>query len=266
MTTDHIPHPVQDFYGFSVMPFGKDFEVISAFRSPALEDAVSMLKLGIQTEDLLLLTGPIGGGKSVALRVFQTGLDLNRYTPVFLRGMGLSARDLVKSILQGLLVEPPFQPARAKALFFKTVSDLGRKPVIVIDDAQELASDALLSLKTLASFDGDSKSRVTFVLCGQPELKDILKYSRFASIQQRIRLWLDFSGLSLEQTCRYIDHCLAVAGRPSTLFSDSAKSEIHKRSQGIPRRVNRICLRSLFDGAARRIGVVDASNLLFDDD
>ena len=266
MTTQNTPHPVQDFYGFLTMPFGKDFEVAHTFRSPALDNAVSMFCLGIETEDLLLLTGPIGGGKSVALRVFQSGLDLNRYVPVFLRGMGLSARDLVNAILRGLLVEPPFNRANAKALFFKTVTEFGRKPIIIIDDAQEMSPDALLSLKTLASFDGDSKSRVTFILCGQPELRDMLKYSRFASIQQRIRLWLEFSGMSLEETCRYIDHCVARAGRPSALFSDSAKSEIHKRSQGIPRRVNRICLRSLFDGAARKIAVIDASNLLFDED
>lgn len=266
MTTLNTPHPVQDFYGFQTMPFGKDFDVAHTFRSPALDNAVSMFSLGIETEDILLLTGPIGGGKSVALRVFQSGLDLNRYVPVFLRGMGLSARDLVNAILRGLLVEPPFNRANAKALFFKTATEFGRKPVIIIDDAQEMSADALLSLKTLASFDGDSKSKVTFILCGQPELRDILKYSRFASIQQRIRLYLEFSGMGLEETCRYIDHGVARAGRPSALFSDSAKSEIHKRSQGIPRRVNRICLRSLFDGAARKIAVIDASNLLFDED
>lgn len=266
MTSTHIAHPVQEFYGFTAMPFGKDFEVAHAFRSPSLDNAVSMFNLGIETEDILLLTGPIGGGKSVALRVFQSGLDLNRYVPVFLRGMGLSARDLVGSILRGLLVEPPFNQAAAKALFFKTVTDFGRKPVIIIDDAQEMSANALLSLKTLASFDGDSKSKVTFILCGQPELRDILKYSRFASIQQRIRLWLEFSGMSLEETCRYIDHSVTRSGRASPLFSDSAKGEIHKRSQGIPRRVNRICLRSLFDSAARKVAVVDASNLLFDED
>ncbi len=259
-------HPVQDFYGFSRMPFGKDIEVASAFRSPSLENAVSMLGLGIHTEDILLLTGPIGGGKSVALRVFQAGLDLNRYHPVFLRGLGLSARDLVKSVLQGLLVEPPFGQAQANTLFFKTVTEFGRKPVILINDAQELSSGALLSLKTLASFEGDSKSRVTFILCGQPELRDILKYSRFASIQPRIRLWMEFTGMGLEESCRYIDHGVQAAGRPSPLFSDSAKSEIHKRSQGVPRRVNRICLRSLFEGAARKVAVIDASNLMFDDD
>ena len=67
MTTQNTPHPVQDFYGFLTMPFGKDFEVAHTFRSPALDNAVSMFCLGIETEDLLLLTGPIGGGKSVAL-------------------------------------------------------------------------------------------------------------------------------------------------------------------------------------------------------
>ena len=258
-------HPVMHFYGFSRMPFGKEFDSADAFTSPSFADSVAMLALGVESEDILLVSGPIGSGKSVALRSFIAALDPNRFAPVYIRGLGLSASDLVKSILLALLVEPPFNPTKARSLYFKSVAEHPRKPVIVIDDAQDMKEPALLSVKNLVNFNSDSLSKITFVLCGQPELKETLRYSRLASVNQRIRHWVEFSGLSLPDTCGYIDHAVTYAGRPTALFSDSAKAEIHKRSLGIPRRINRICLRTLFEGAARNRLIIDESCVVSDE-
>ena len=126
-------HPVMNFYGFVRMPFDKDFEIGKAFASPSLSNAVAMLALGVESEDILLVSGPIGSGKSVALRSFIAALDPNRFAPIYLRGLGLSAADLVKSVLLSLLVEPPYNYAKARALYFKSVTELSHKPVVVID-------------------------------------------------------------------------------------------------------------------------------------
>lgn len=259
-------HPIKDFYGFSRMPFDKDFAAENAFRSPSLSGAVAMCALGVESEDILLLTGAIGSGKSVAVRSFMAALDPNRFTPVYLRGHGLSANDLPKLILQSLLVEPPWNPAKARSSYFKTVAESARKPVIVIDDAQDLKESALLSVKALVNFNSDSKNKITFILCGQQELKDILRYARFAALYQRIRLWCEFAALSLPNTCAYIDHQLTCAGRPSPLFSDNAKAEIHRRSSGFPRRINRVCIRSIFEAAARKLNIIDDGDVLYDSD
>jgi len=264
MTT--IPaHPVMNFYGFVRMPFDKDFESPDAFQSPSLANTVAMLAFGVESEDILLVSGPIGSGKSVAVRSFITALDPNRFAPIYLRGLGLSASDLVKSVLLSLLIEPPYNYAKARSLYFKSVAEHSHKPVVIIDDAQDMKESALLSVKNLVNFNSDSKSRITFVLCGQPELKETLRYSRLASVHQRIRHWVEFSSLSLKDTCEYIDHAITRAGRPSPVFSDNAKAEIHKRSLGIPRRINRVCLRTLFEGAAQSRAIIDGSDVVSDE-
>lgn len=265
MTTTTSVHPVMNFYGFLRMPFDKDFESSQAFGSPSLTNAVAMLSLGVECEDILLVSGPIGSGKSVALRSFIAALDPNRYSPIYLRGLGLSAADLVKLILLSLLVDPPYNYAKARALYFKSIAEHPRKPVVIIDDAQDMKESALLSVKNLVNFNSDSKSRITFILCGQPELKETLRYSRLASVHQRIRHWVDFSGLSLKDSCSYIDHAITIAGRPSPLFSDNAKAEIHKRSLGVPRRINRVCLRTLFEGAAQQRSIIDEADVVSDE-
>jgi type II secretory pathway predicted ATPase ExeA len=59
------------------------------------------------------------------------------------------------------------------------VPQLSKKPAIFIDDVQEVHESALLALKSMVNFGSDSENRITFIVCGQPEPKAILKYSRF---------------------------------------------------------------------------------------
>jgi MSHA biogenesis protein MshM len=107
----------------------------------------------------------------------------------------------------------------------------------------------------------DSKNRITFVLVGQPELREKLSYALFASIRQRIKLNIALKGLSLEETCAYIDHHLKICGRPHSIFSDNAKGEIFKRSEGVARVINRICFKALIIGAIEKLDVIDSKDV-----
>jgi MSHA biogenesis protein MshM len=243
------------------MPFSKNIAASEIFSSRALADAATMLELGVETEDILLLTGPIGCGKSVALRHFISALDPNMYLPLYLTGNINSSAELYKRILTGLLIEPPFSPAKAKALYFKTITELSKKPVVIIDDAQDVRDAALLDIKSMINFDQDSKNRITFILAGQPELREKLSYALFASIRQRIKLNIALKGMGLEETCAYIEHNLKICGRPHAIFSDNAKSEIFKRSEGLARVINRICFKALIIGAIEKLDVIDSKDI-----
>ena len=102
---------VLTFFGFSRLPFGKHLSPADAFASRAQQEALSRLSFGVADEDLLLLSGPIGCGKSVALAAFVAALDGNRYSPLYVRGSGRSAAGLVKAVLEGLKT-PPSSPAK----------------------------------------------------------------------------------------------------------------------------------------------------------
>lgn len=252
---------VLDFYGLSTMPFSKDIPVPRIFLSRALEDAQSMLEMGVVTEDILLISGPIGCGKSVALRYFIDSLDTNAYQPVYLAGNINSPSEFYKRILSSLLVEPPFSPVKAKAVYFKTISGMTRKPVVIVDDAQDMRDGAMLCVKDMVNFECDSKNRITFVLAGQSELKHRISLTTFMAIQQRIKLDIVLKCLTLEETCAYIDHSLKISGRPSTVFSDNAKSEIFKKSDGVARRINRICFKALLWGAINVKEIIDSADI-----
>lgn len=256
---------VLDFFGFSRLPFSKSLAPKQAFTANSYTEAYARLEYGIANEDFLLLTGPIGVGKSVVLGALIHGLDTNTYTPIYVRGNNLGEGELYKAILTALDRDPPRYTQPAKRMFFAVVSELSRKPIAIIDDAQGVKDSALLSLKSLANFGSDSQSKITFILSGQPELKARLKLAQFLPLKQRIRLFYHMKPMSLEETCRYIDHHTRIAGNPNPLFSDAAKADIYRRADGIPRIVNTICYRSIVNATVKKLNVIDSSDLYLED-
>ena len=192
-------------------------------------------------------------------------MDGNRYTPLYIRGSGLSASGLVKAVLEGLKIDPPFFSGQASQLFFKTVPELNKKPVVIIDDAQDLAPTALTAIKSMVDFHFDSRTAITFVLAGQPELRELLKYTAFAAVRQRIRISYHMPALTLQETCHYIDHHTTRCGRPASIFADDAKADIHRHAGGLPRLVNALCYRSILHAAVNDIRIIDSSNIVTDD-
>ena len=256
---------VLDYFGFSRMPFTKTASASKAFPTQSFQEAVARLEYGIKEEDVVLLTGSVGVGKSVVLHNLLQRMDGNSYTPIYIRGNGLGEGELYKGILAGLDREPPRYTQTAKRLFFSVVPQLTRKPIIVIDDAQEMKESALATLKAMTNFGCDSQSKLTFILSGQPELRARLKLSQFLSLAQRIRVFFHMKGMSLEETCRYIDHHTVIAGNHNSLFSDAAKAEIHRHSEGIPRVVNTVCYRSIINAVVKEVKVIDSADLFLED-
>lgn len=256
---------VLDYYGLTNMPFGKEIAVEDIFKTSQINNSSAMIELGLANEDIILLTGSVGCGKSVALRMFTDNLDQNKYLPIYLRGNNMNQVELYKFILQELKIEAPRSRIKVKTLYFRTVMESSKKPVVIIDDAQDMAEEALLSIKAMVNFDQDSASRICFVLAGQPELRETIRFSHFESLRQRIKLSVHLSGMGLEETCGYIDHSLKIAGRSSSIFSDSAKSEIYNRSEGISRQVNKVCYQAIVNGAINKCDIIDSKDLSFPD-
>ena len=256
---------VLDSYGFSHLPFSKILSPKQLYHSTDFKEAFARLEYGIPFEDIMLLTGAVGCGKSVILNALIHDLDSNSYSPIYVRGNSLSEIELYKTILSSLDHQPPYLSNAAKRLFYKIVPQLSKLPVVFIDDAQELTDSALLALKSMANFGSDSQHKISFVLCGQPELKAILKLSRYFALKQRIRLFFHMQGMSLEETCAYIDHHTTTAGKPTSIFADDAKADVHRSSEGIPRRVNLICYRSIVNAALNDLSIIDSKNLILDD-
>jgi len=252
---------MSDFYGFRTLPFSKDIATGETLKTAAFRDATGMLELGVEKEDILLLCGEVGIGKSVVLRSFLEHIDTQRFSPVYVRGPSLSIGELYKSILSGLYIDPPYTKSQAKIMFYKKVPESKKKPVVVIDDAQEMMDTAFLELKSLINFDLDSKNLLTIILTGQPELLFRIQMEHLRALCQRIRLAVTMSPLACDETANYIDHQIRLAGNQTKIFSEAAKAEVFKHTQGNPRKINTICYNSLLRGSLDDKAVIDSTDI-----
>jgi len=252
---------ILNHYGFSRLPFGKDIAPGEVFPTSSGTEAVSMLELGLESEDIMVLTGAIGCGKSLVLRAATHRFDSNAYQVIYLRGSIGNPAELFKLILDGMKIDPPYSITRAKPVFYQAVAEAKRKPVIVIDDAQDTAAEALLMLKAMTNFDADSATRITFILAGQPELATTLQFAHFHALRARIRLAHHLTAMNLEETIGYIEHGLAIVKYTGALFSDNAKMEIFRRTGGIARAINSLCYRAILGGAIEKKQVIETADL-----
>ena len=252
---------ILNHYGFVRLPFGKDIAPDEIYPAASITEAGAMIELGLESEDIILVTGSIGCGKSLAMRRTVGQMDTNRYQRIYLRGSINCAAELFKLVLLGMKIDPPHSIGKAKPLFYAAAAEATRKPVVIIDDAQDASPDALLALKAMTNFESDSSNRITFILAGQPELTTILGYAHFDSLRARIRLSYQMSGMSLAETCEYIDHGLRIVKRQEKLFSDNAKMEIFKRTNGIARHVNALCYKAIVKGAIEKKDIIDTADV-----
>jgi general secretion pathway protein A len=94
------------------------------------------------------------------------------------------------------------------------------------------------------------------VLVGQPELDEQLDSVGLRQLKQRIAVRKQICALDADETRRYIQERLQIAGREpgsSPLFSDEALGEVMRYSRGLPRLINTICENSLLTAYARRL-------------
>ena len=128
---------ILNHYGFSRLPFGKNIAADQIYPTASMNEASAMIELGLESEDIILITGPIGCGKSLAVRRAAGQLDSNRYQLIYLRGSIASAAELYKLVLLGMKIDPPHSIGKAKPAFFTAAAEATRKPVVILDDAQD---------------------------------------------------------------------------------------------------------------------------------
>jgi len=247
--------------GLTRMPFSKQIHVGDLFESASMRDALARLDAAIENEDTALLTGQAGTGKSCVLRKFISQLDEKFYRMVYLSAECLKPGDIAKQILTGLAQEAPFHGTRAIRELKRYVAscniDKGFKPVVVIDEAQELPMQTLIALKTFVNYEMDSRNYLFVLLCGQPEIEALLRTPVMESLSRRIRIRCRVKPLALEETSKYVRHQMKRAGMERQYFSDEAVARIYEYSRGITSSVNHFCFSALALAVSEGKEIVD---------
>ncbi|MCF7855328.1 MAG: AAA family ATPase [Candidatus Pacebacteria bacterium] len=252
-----------EFYGFSEPPFNITPDPRYLFLSGQHQEALNHLLYGIrERKGFIQLTGEVGSGKTTLCRAMFGELNGDYLTALILNPK-LSETQLLRAILTELEV-PKIANDRLKnyeilnEFLLKNVRN-NIDVVLVIDEAQNLHNELLEQIRLLSNLETDNQKLIQIVLMGQPELRDKLQSAELRQLRQRITVRYHLGPLDRDETRRYIEHRIAVAGSKGIpYFDNGAIRRVYAYSRGIPRMINAIADKALLAGFVFRTDRITA--------
>jgi len=258
-----------DYFKLLDQPFDNTRDTRFFFESKGHGEALSRLLFLAQDGNMGMgmLTGHIGCGKTMTRTVLHNRLDTQSYKVVSIENCFLDFDSLLLEIISQIKGERlqssdlPDRYARL-ACFKKELSQglagSGRHLVVILDEAQHLSLSDLECVKGLTNIASEKANLSTFMLVGQPELRD--KVRRLPQVDQRISLRYHLEALRPKETLYYLMYRMRVAGlKGAPPFTREALLMICRVSQGIPREINRICKLALDHAIANKKQKIDSA-------
>jgi len=251
-----VNNKILALYGLKWNPFTPNVPTEALHVTPRLESFCWRVQQLAADGGFALVTGAPGCGKSATLRILAASLGTQRDVTV-----GVVSRpqaniaDFYREIgeLFGVELRPHNRFAGAKILRQRWQSHIQgtlSRPVLVVDEAQEMQTAVLAELRLLASTDLDSNILLTVVLAGDGRLAERLRAEDFLPLASRVRVRLPIERATPQDLQACLSHALRQAGAP-TLMTQEVIAAICDHAQGNPRALM-IMAAELLEAAAQR--------------
>ena len=251
------------FFGLNEKPFSITPDPRYLFMSERHGEALAHLVYGVtESGGFMQLTGEVGTGKTTLVRtLLQNRLPDNADVAVVLNPQ-LSAIEFLETICEELGIAGIEEKGSSKALidalnqYLLAAHAKGRRTIVLVDEAQNLARDVLEQVRLLTNLETSKQKLLQIILIGQPELRDSLARTDLRQLAQRITGRYHLEPLARDESAEYIEHRLRVSGALVEIFDSAAKQEVFRLSQGVPRLINVICDRALlgaYSNESRRV-------------
>jgi putative secretion ATPase (PEP-CTERM system associated) len=245
----------ESFYNLRERPFSLSPDPEYLYLGRVHREALDSLRYGIESRaGFMVVTGDIGAGKTTLLQSLLHRLD-ERTITARLVNTTMEPREVLEAIALdfGLETTGKSKPVLLRDLgqFLCEQRAQGRRPLLVIDEAQNLSAAALEEVRLLSNLETEKSKLLQILFVGQPNLRETIDSPELEQFRQRVAVSYHLTSLDGSQTAEYIDFRLRLAAKGEPLrFPGDAAALVYRHSGGVPRLINVICDSALLYGYA----------------
>jgi general secretion pathway protein A len=255
---------IRSLYGLKYNPFLPDLPPEALYTIPGSESFTMRVQSMAEHGGFALITGDPGNGKSKTLQQIAHRLE---QTPDLTVGVMQRPQSKLGDFYRelGELFQVNMAPSNRYG-GFKALRDRWKshcqstllKPVLLIDEAQQVSAECLTELRILQSHKFDSQSLLFTILCGDNRLPERFRSADLLPLGSRIGPRLLLEPLSPEQLQDYLYFTLEQAGN-SQLMSDELIRTLSGHAANNLRVLNQMAAELLAAAAQQNLPRIDES-------
>lgn len=215
-----------NFFGIKFNPFEPGLPLAALYAPPATNAFCRRIEASLHDGGFAMVTGDPGCGKSVALRILAQQLSTHpdvmvatidhpqSRPPDFYRELG----DRFGVPLSMSNRWGGFKALRAR--WSDHIASCHQRPILIIDEAQQMIDAVFAELRILASKEFDSQSLLSVVFAGDSRLLDRFRHPDMIPLGTRIRRRLVIDYASRDELAACLCHVLDAAGNCGLLAKE----------------------------------------------
>jgi type II secretory pathway predicted ATPase ExeA len=250
-------------YGLKWNPFSQELPVEALRMTRPAEDFLWRIENNLVREGgFALIQGDPGTGKSVVMRLLAERLErLADLSVAALNHPQSNLADFYRELGEvfGVPLKPHNRWGGFKSLRERWIAHLEGtrlRPVLLIDEAQEMNPAALSELRLLSSARFDSRPLLSIVLAGDARLAEKLKRDELLPLGSRVRTRLAMEYAPREDLMACLEHLLNTAGN-ATLMTAQLRAVLCDHAAGNYRVMTTMSAQLLSAAIQRQAEVLD---------
>jgi type II secretory pathway predicted ATPase ExeA len=234
------PKDLKSVFGLKFNPFISELPLSAIYRSSRVKSLLWDMENLVMDGGFAMISGVTGLGKSSLMRVVENHLsEIPDVVVGELKRPQSNLRDFYPEL--GALFEVELKSFSRwhsfNSLRERWVNHIKSslfRPVIIIDEAQQMAPSVLTELRILSSEELDSRKILTVILAGDQRLGENMTCPELLPFYGRIRVRYKLEPLSKDDLSAMLIHVLKHAGN-SKLMTSNLIALLAEHSNGNPR-------------------------------
>ncbi len=259
------------FYNLNEEPFRLTPDPRLCFLHASYKKAKAYMQYALhRSEGFVMITGQPGTGKTTLINDLISDISDGQTIFANITSTQVHAEDLLRMVVLNFNLDAQTEHKshliHQLELFLKQMHHEDRRPLLIIDEAQDLAANALEELRLMTNIHQNNQPLLQIFLVGQEGLREMVLSPGLEQLHQRIIAACHLEPLDEERTEAYIKYRLSQVGwNNDPQLVPEIFPIIAKFSVGIPRWINLICSRLLLHGMVEelhRLGTTDIRSVI----